>query len=143
MIYANNIALTIGRFGKDPKQEMTRNNKPYVRFSLGVDDGKDANGKRLTQWLEFRAYGSTAEYITKYCHKGDMIAVHGKNRRDTWKDDSNRTHAEQYVLAESVVKLTTSPKQPDTGTTAYNADNSRPEFDTGAYDAVTPDDLPW
>lgn len=143
MIYPNNISVTIGRFGKDPKQEMTRNNKPYVRFSLAVDDGKDAQGQRMTQWLEYRAYGSTAEYIGKYCRKGDMIAVHGKNRRDTWKDDNNRTNAEQYIVAESVVKLATSPKQPDTSATATQAENYTAEFDTGNYDVVTPDDLPF
>lgn len=143
MIYPTNTATVIGRLPEDPKQEVTKNGKAFVKTSIATDDGKDAQGNKVTQWLTIRIYGQPAEFLAKYCRKGDLIAVNGKNKRDRWKDANGRTVSEQYIQAESVVKLATSPKQPVTDATANTADNSRPEFDSGAYNAVTPDDLPF
>ena len=45
----------IGRLGKDPEQlKVTSEGKPYIQFSLAVDQGKDE-----TMWLNVTAWEKT------------------------------------------------------------------------------------
>lgn len=49
---------------------------PRVLFTLAVDhNGKPVDGHKQAEFLDFIAWRSTAEYIAKYCHKGDKLAV--------------------------------------------------------------------
>lgn len=41
-----NQCMFIGRFGKDPVLAVSSDGKPYTRFSLAVDQGKDKQGKK-------------------------------------------------------------------------------------------------
>ena len=64
----------IGRLGKDPEQlKVTGEGKPYIQFSLAVDQGKNQ-----TMWLQRHRVGKTAEAVEKYARKGTLVFVQGK-----------------------------------------------------------------
>lgn len=45
-------------------------------FTLAVDrEGKDKNGMKRADFFNFVAWRSTADFVHKYCHKGDAIVV--------------------------------------------------------------------
>ena len=49
---------------------------PRVLFTLAIDhNGKPVEGKKNAEFLDFVAWRGTAEFIAKYCHKGDILAV--------------------------------------------------------------------
>lgn len=137
---ANNTVLLIGRIGETPNLEKTRTGKSAVKIDIAVTDNyKDANGEYPTEWHTVKMYGATAEYAARAFHKGTLIAVGGKLKKDTWKTDAGRTESRTYVLAETVTKLADSPKQRATAP----ADDV-PQFDTGTVDAgIDNDDLPF
>src|SRR6266699_5051825 len=78
----------IGRLGKDPELNVTSNRKPYTRFSLAVDQGKDQS----PLWLNIVTWDKLAETVEMYAHKGMQVFVQGKLqvRSYTDKDKVNR-----------------------------------------------------
>lgn len=70
----------IGRLGQDIKFYPAQGTKKaFCTFSLGVKrpgGWKDAQGKDITDWLDFTASAKTAELIQQYAGtKGTMIAI--------------------------------------------------------------------
>jgi len=59
----------------------------------------DANGRRPTDWLTFTAWGKTAEFVSKYFHKGSAAVVHSRcqTRQFEDKNGNNRTAIEFVV----------------------------------------------
>lgn len=73
-----NKTIINGYLGKEPEVKVTPNGKKVCSFGLAVDDGKDANGEKKTQWIDCVAWEQRAEFLERYVHKGDKILVEGK-----------------------------------------------------------------
>jgi single-strand DNA-binding protein len=69
----------IGRLGKDPDLQVMADGKPVAKFSLAVDQGKDAQGRdKDPMWLNVVAWERLAEIVEKYALKGMQVFVQGK-----------------------------------------------------------------
>lgn len=75
----NSVNL-IGRIGINPVIRTFTNGVKLAKFSMATNETIfDPNGKMIqTQWHNIIAWGTKAELIEKYVHKGQMIAVEGK-----------------------------------------------------------------
>ena len=98
----------IGRLGKDPVLEVTSNGKPYTKFSLAVDQGKD----QPTMWLNVTCWDKLAETVEKYAHKGMQVFVQGKLQQRPYKDRQNIDRISVEVIA-TVVQLLEKRKADD------------------------------
>lgn len=147
-----NIVALQGRLTADPELKTTPSGVNVCAFSLAVDrDYKSADGEKQTDFINCVAWRGTAEFVSKYFAKGQMLTLKGQvqTRRYTDKDGNNRTAFE--ILAESVnfcgSKETTSQSQ-NTFQTA-NLKQSAPvqsmAFDSGVSfeDYDSGDDLPF
>jgi single-strand DNA-binding protein len=93
----NNVIL-MGRMTADAELKSTPNGKYVTSFSIAVERDYTQNGERQTDFLNLVAWGKTAEFITNYFGKGDMIAVRGSiQTRQYEKDGSKRTATEVLV----------------------------------------------
>jgi single-strand DNA-binding protein len=93
----NNVIL-MGRMTADAELKSTPNGKYVTSFSMAVERDYTQNGERQTDFLNLVAWGKTAEFITNYFGKGDMIAVRGSiQTRQYEKDGSKRTATEVMV----------------------------------------------
>ena len=65
-------------------------------FTVAVDDGKDANGTRRTQFIDCVAWKQTAELVAGKFDKGQRIALAGSLsvREYTTKDGDKRRTVE-------------------------------------------------
>lgn len=86
-----------GRLTKDPELKTTQSGGKYCYFCLAVDGGKNKNGEKLTDFIDFLAYDKRAEYLTSYCIKGTMIEVNGRLHTYT-KDLSDGNKAKVFVI---------------------------------------------
>jgi single-strand DNA-binding protein len=80
-----NQIMLIGRLGKDPTSlQVTKEGKPFIRFSLAVDQspGQDA------MWLNVTAWEKQAEAVEKYARKGTLVFVQGRLQMKKYKDKS-------------------------------------------------------
>lgn len=74
----NSTAL-VGRMTKDPELKQTQSGKSVANFTLAVERNfKDANGEKLTDFINCVVWGKGAETLCNYTHKGSMVGVVGE-----------------------------------------------------------------
>lgn len=98
-----NRTVLMGRLTRDPKLRQTPNNVSVATFSLAVDRNYQADkNNKQTDFINIVAWRHTAEFVSKYFTKGQLVAVEGsiqtRNYQD--KDGNNRTAFE--VVADQV-----------------------------------------
>lgn len=95
-----NCIILMGRLTADPELKETPNGIPVLSFSIAVD--RSYGKERQTDFINVVAWRHTAEFISKYFSKGQMIALQGslQSRRYTDKQGNNRIAYE--VVADSV-----------------------------------------
>ncbi len=88
----NRIVL-MGRLTADPEYRQTPNGIPVATFSIAVDRNFVSNGERQTDFIPCVAWRQQADFVSRYFHKGSMIAVDGslQTRKFTDKQGNNRT----------------------------------------------------
>ena len=98
--------LVIGRLTKDIELKYTSNNKAMAELNVAINNGKDD-----TTFLNITCFEKNAENVSKYCSKGDMIAVTFiiKNYKYTDKEGNNRSGFN--FVANKVNFLSTSNKK--------------------------------
>jgi len=95
-----NEANQTGRFTADPELRHTGDGTPVVSFTLAVDRKyKDASGNRITDFFDYVAWKSTAEFIARYFTKGKKILVHSSPQVREWtnKEGEKRRNVEFVV----------------------------------------------
>lgn len=91
----NHITL-MGRLTRDPELRQTQSNTAVANFSLAVDRDipNKATGQRETDFIDCVGWGHTANFVSKYCSKGSLIAVDGRLQIRDWTDkDGNKRRA--------------------------------------------------
>ena len=86
-----NKVILMGRLVKDPEARTVGDGISIARFTIAVDrrfTGKD--GQRQADFINCTAWRQTGEFICRYFHKGNMIAVIGELQTRTWEDDTGQ-----------------------------------------------------
>ena len=76
----NKVSL-IGRLGAEPEVITLESGAMFARFSIATNEsykGKDGEWKESTQWHTLKAWGKTADNVSKVLKKGQEIVVEGK-----------------------------------------------------------------
>ncbi|MBR1456207.1 MAG: single-stranded DNA-binding protein [Oscillospiraceae bacterium] len=74
---------------------------PRAVFTLAVDHNrKSADGQRKAEFLDFVAWHGVAEFVHRYCHKGDAISVQNcmAKRRKIEADDGTVTYRTEFQV---------------------------------------------
>ena len=73
-----NKVIEIGHIATDIESKVTQNNVAWATFKIAVNRRfRNSDGQRVADFLPVVVWRQTAEYVTKYGHKGDRIAVYG------------------------------------------------------------------
>jgi len=92
-----NCAIIMGRLTADPELKTTQSGISVTSFSVAVDRNYTPKGQeRQTDFINVVAWRQTAEFVTRYFHKGSMIAIEGsiQTRKYQDKNGNNRTAVE-------------------------------------------------
>ena len=95
----NSICL-MGRLTGDPELKTTQSGVSVTSFSVAVDRAyRSKDQERQTDFINCVAWRQTAEFISRYFHKGQRIALQGslQSRKYTANDGSQRTVYEVVV----------------------------------------------
>ena len=98
-----NTAVIMGRLTADPELKTTASGLSVLSFSVAVERNYQKEGEeKAVDFINVVAWRKTAEFISKYFHKGSMIAVEGsiQTRKYEDKDGNKRTAFE--ILANTV-----------------------------------------
>ncbi len=96
-----NCINIMGRLTDTPELKVTNSGTNVTTFTVAVDR-QYSKGEKQTDFIPVTAWRGTAEFISKWFSKGQMIAVQGslQTRKYQDKDGHNRTAFE--VVAEQV-----------------------------------------
>lgn len=87
----NNITL-MGRLTAEPDYRTTQSGTALAKFTLAVErDYSGQNGERVTDFLDVDAWRQTADFVSRYFHKGQLVAVIGSVQVENYTDrDGNK-----------------------------------------------------
>lgn len=100
---ALNRAILMGRISRDLELRQTTTGIPVLQFSIAVDrewSSKDAEKK--TDFIECIAWRRTAEFISRYFHKGKLIIVDGSLQVEEWKDKEGNKRKNTKISVQNV-----------------------------------------
>lgn len=96
-----NKVILMGRLTKDPETRQA-NETTLTRFSIAVDRRFKQDGGQAADFPSIVAFGKTAEFISKYFHKGMKIALEGRIQTGDYTDKNGVKHYTTDVIAENV-----------------------------------------
>ena len=86
-----NHIVIMGRLVRDVELRYTQSNKPVASFTLAVDRDRQADGQKLTDYIDCVAWNKTGEFVSNYFRKGSMAVVSGRLQARDWQDrDGNK-----------------------------------------------------
>ena len=93
-----NTVILMGRLTADPELRTTSSNISFVRFSVAVDRAYQKQGtERQTDFINVVAWRQTADFVSRYFRKGQMIAVQGSIQTGSYEKDGVRRQTFEIV----------------------------------------------
>ena len=98
-----NMVALMGRLTYSPELKSTPNGVSVLRFQVACDRTyqKDSQN-RQADFIDCVAWRQTAEFISRYFHKGSMIAVEGTLQTSNYTDKDGNKRKQIEVLANNV-----------------------------------------
>lgn len=101
-----NKVIFMGRLTQDPDLRQTTSGKSVLNGRLAANDSYTRNnGERQekTTFIDFTAWGNTAELIAKWKSKGEPILVEGRLEQDEWEDkQTNQKRSKIKIVVHNV-----------------------------------------
>ena len=96
----NNVVL-MGRLTADAVLRTTTSGISVSSFTIAVDRGYKQGEEKQADFINIVAWRKTAEFVTRYFHKGDMIAITGAIQTRSYEDkNGNKRYAFEVVADE-------------------------------------------
>ncbi len=98
-----NMVALMGRMTYEPELKSTPNGLSVLRFQVACDRNYQRSGQdRQADFIDCIAWRQTAEFISRYFHKGSMIAVEGSIQTSNYTDKDGNKRKQIEVLANNV-----------------------------------------
>ncbi|MBQ4152808.1 MAG: single-stranded DNA-binding protein [Oscillospiraceae bacterium] len=141
-----NMVALMGRLTDEPELRHTANGIPVVSFTLAVERRFKSGEERTADFINIVAWRQSAEFVSKYFRKGQLVAVDGsiQTRRYQDKDGNNRTAFEVVAIIVHFAEpnRVSAPARDDAGFNASPAAFSN--TDSGDFaEIATDEDLPF
>lgn len=98
-----NNAVIMGRLTADPELRTTGNGISVTGFTVAVDRNYQRQGQeRQTDFISVVAWRQTAEFVSRYFRKGQMIAVQGSIQTRNYEDRNGVKRTAVEIVADTV-----------------------------------------
>lgn len=98
----NTVAL-MGRLTYEPELRTTPSGLSVISFQIACDRQYQVKGEdRKADFIDVTAWRQTAEFISRYFHKGSMIAVEGSIQTENFTDKDGNKRKSVMVVANNV-----------------------------------------
>ena len=96
-----NYAQFIGRLTRDIEIRTTQSGKPVANFTVAVNrQYNKGHDHPESDFFPCVAWSSTAEFVSKYFHKGDWIGVSGRLQNRDWEKDGVKMRSTELIVDE-------------------------------------------
>lgn len=98
-----NCAVIMGRLTATPELRTTGTGISVTSFTVAVDRSYAKPGEeRQTDFINVVAWRSTADFVTRFFTKGQMIAVQGSIQTRNYEDKNGNKRTAVEIVADSV-----------------------------------------
>lgn len=120
-----NKTILMGRLTADPELRKTQNNTSVTSFTLAVNRAVGKQGEKTpADFIDILTWGGTAEFVSKWFRKGQLVAVAGRLQTRTWQDNQGNKRKAVEVVAEEVHFA--EPKKDNNGGNNYASQDRGP-----------------
>ena len=131
-----NAICLMGRLTGDPELKTTPNGIDVTSFCVAVDRAYTPKGQeKQTDFIHCVAWRNTAEFITRYFHKGQRMALQGSLQMRSYTDRDGNKRTVYEVLVDRA--FFADAKSETGATTAYAAPDVPRQDD---FEDITGDD---
>ena len=94
----------MGRLTANPELRNTASGVAVTTFSVAVDRRFQRQGEeKQTDFINVVAWRQTAEFVSRYFHRGSMIAVRGSIQQRNYEDKNGNKRTATEVIAEEAL----------------------------------------
>ena len=109
-----NVVILIGRLTRDIEPRTTRAGDTVVNFSIAVQRSRvnKSTGQHDTDFIDCTAFGKTADFITRYFAKGQLMNVQGELHMSKYTDKQGNPRTKMEVCVNAVEFVESKSKDP-------------------------------
>ena len=99
-----NKVLLLGNLTRDPRLSYTPSQVAVADFGVATNrrwPGQDGSQKEETCFVDYRAFGRTAENISKFFKKGKPIFLEGRLSLDSWTAQDGSKRSKHRITVET------------------------------------------
>ncbi len=97
-----NKVILGGRLTSDVELKQTPAGVSVCSFGIAVNRQYQSGGQQKADFFNVTAWRATAEFVSKYFHKGSSIFIMGEIQPRSWTDINNVTHKTVDIIAQEV-----------------------------------------
>ncbi len=138
-----NKIILIGRLTKDVELRYTTSNRACASFTIAVNRAyTNQEGKRESDFINIVAWDKLGENVSKYTHKGSLVAVEGRLQVRSYENQEGRRIYVTEVIASTVQFLETKEKNEQNTNNTENDpfEEMRNQIDNGLPEES---EMPW
>ena len=134
-----NKVILMGRLTRDPELRHTPADIPVVTFSLAVDRGysRRDDSQQSVDFINIVAWRNTAEFVSKWFTKGQLVAVSGRLQVRNYKDKDGNNRTATEVVADECFFAESKRDSVQGGGFAPSADFSDSPMSVGGLNSVS------
>lgn len=102
----NNNFILIGRLTKEPELRATSTGKSVCDITLAINNSIDD-----VSFINVNLWNKTAEIVSKYCKKGDLVGTQGIIKNNNYEDKNGVKHYGYTFIANQISLLSKSEKK--------------------------------
>lgn len=123
-----NKAILMGRLTADPELKQTPSGVLAARFTIAVNRRFAKEGQQQADFINCAVWRNQAEFLCRFFHKGNMVAVVGSIQTSSWDGDDGKKKYSTEVVADEVY---------------FTGEKTKPEADSNGFAEIDDGGLPW
>lgn len=101
MAMSVNRYVASGNLTRDPEERVTKSGTFVLELGLAVNErrkNQQGEWEDYANFIDCVMYGSRAEAVSRYLHKGDKVVIDGKLRQERWEKDGQKRSKIRVVI---------------------------------------------
>ena len=111
-----NKVIIGGRLTAEPELKTTQSGISVTTFSVAVSRKVKQGNNQESDFFNVTAWRQTADFVSRYFHKGSSICIVGTLQNSSWQDQNGQKHYRTDIVADEVLfvdsKGESEPAQP-------------------------------
>ena len=132
-----NSVIIMGRICNDLELRTTPSGVSVTSFTVAVERNYKSGEERQADFINCRAWRSTADFVSRFFKKGQMIAVQGSLQVSNYEDKNGNKRTDYVVVADNVSFC---GSKNETSVAPKQAPNINIEPDADGFTVVDDDD---